>query len=71
MKGFLLIFQVIVSVALISLILLQARGTGFGRSFSSGSQASFSRRGLEKFIFKLTFILVAVFIVVSILQIII
>jgi protein translocase SecG subunit len=68
MKDIVLIGQIIISLVLIILILLQARGTGFGRS---GTQASFSRRGLEKIVFKLTFILVGVFIAISILQLII
>jgi len=46
-------------------ILIQARGTGFGR----GSTASFTRRGLEKLIFRLTFVFAAIFMLVSILQI--
>ena len=71
MKEVILIFQVIISIILISLILIQARGTGLGRTFGAGTQSSFSRRGLEKIIFKLTFVIVGVFIVVSLLQLII
>jgi protein translocase SecG subunit len=70
MKDIFLIGQITVSVVVIVLILLQARGTGFGRS-SGGSQSSFSRRGLEKVVFKLTFIMVGIFIAISILQLVI
>lgn len=55
----------ITSVVLVLLILLQAKGTGFGRSANA---TSFTRRGLEKIVFKLTFIVTGLFIVVSILQ---
>jgi preprotein translocase subunit SecG len=71
MKDIFLIGQIIVSIALVVLILLQASGTGFGRSSLGGTQASFSRRGLEKVVFKLTFILAGIFIAISILRLII
>lgn len=57
-------FQIVLSILVIFLILLQSRGTGFARGFSA-SQVSFARRGLEKLIFRLTFIVVALFIVGS------
>lgn len=67
MKQALTIFQMIVSVVLIGLILIQARGTGFGRS-GLGGGGSFTRRGLEKLIFRSTFVFVALFLIISILQ---
>ena len=71
MKQVILVGQIAVSAFLVVLILLQARGTGFGRSLGGGNQSSFSRRGLEKVVFKLTFILVGIFIAISILQLVI
>lgn len=68
MEQFLTIVQIIVSLAVIGLVLIQARGTGLGRTFGAGGGTSFSRRGLEKLIFKATFVFVFIFIVVSILQ---
>ncbi|QQG41258.1 MAG: preprotein translocase subunit SecG [Candidatus Woesebacteria bacterium] len=68
MKQILTIVQMIVSVILIGLILVQARGTGLGRTFGGGGGTSFARRGLEKIIFKLTFVTVAVFLVISVLS---
>ena len=53
---------------LIILVLMQANGTGLGRSFGSGGGTSFSRRGLEKLIFKGTFVVAGVFLIISILQ---
>ena len=66
MTEILRIVQVVISLFLIILILVQARGTGFGRGSGIGG-TSFSRRGLEKLIFRLTFVIAAIFIVVSIL----
>lgn len=67
MRNTFLIIQTITAILLVVAILIQTRGTGFGRSWGGGS-ASFTRRGLEKLIFKLTFVLAGIFILVSILQ---
>ena len=64
MANFFLYFQLLISLLVIVLILIQSRGTGFARGFSA-SQVSFAKRGLEKLIFRLTFIVVALFIVGS------
>lgn len=65
MKEVLQVFQIILAGTLIMLVLIQSRGTGFGRSSTSGS--SFTRRGLEKVVFKLTFFITAAFTIVSLL----
>lgn len=59
-------FQIIQSLSafiLIIFVLLQVRGTGFGRSSNS---ASFTRRGVEKLVFKLTFVDAAIFLLMSV-----
>ncbi|KKU09489.1 MAG: Preprotein translocase, SecG subunit [Candidatus Woesebacteria bacterium GW2011_GWB1_45_5] len=68
MKEFLTIFQIVVSLVLIGLILMQARGTGLGRTFGGGSGTSFTRRGLEKLLFRATFVFVVLFLVLSVLS---
>jgi len=68
MKNILYVVHLIVTVLLIGAILIQSRGTGFARSFGAGQQ-SFTRRGLEKMVFKATFVLAAIFILISIIQI--
>ncbi len=65
MKNTFLVIQIISAILLSGTVLIQARGTGFGR----GSTASFTRRGLEKLIFRLTFVFAAIFMLVSILQV--
>lgn len=60
----LVVVQIIVSIMIIVLVMLQSKGTGLGRSF--GSTNFHSRRGLETALFKLTIGLVVVFVIVSI-----
>ncbi len=70
MANFLLILQMVISVLMILAILVQTKGTGFGRVWGSGPK-SFTRRGLENVVFKATFVLVGLLMVVSILQLLI
>lgn len=63
MKNILIYLQIIVSIALILMILVQNKGTGFGRVW--GGTSSFTRRGLEKVIFKMTFVLTGIFMLLS------
>ena len=63
-----LILQVIVALALITIILLQAKGTGLGSTFGGQSQLYHSKRGVEKLVFTLTIILTVLFVILSILN---
>lgn len=58
------IFTIILSVILIGLVLLQAKGTGLGRAF--GSTAYHSRRGMEKLVFRGTIVIAVLFVAVSV-----
>lgn len=58
------IITIILSVILIGLVLLQAKGTGLGRAF--GSTAYHSRRGMEKLVFRSTIVVSVLFVAVSI-----
>lgn len=64
----LLYLQIIVSVLLVVLIILQQRGSGLSSTFG-GESAGFlsyrSRRGFEKLIFILTIVTAAAFLVIS------
>ena len=66
MKNIINIIHIILSIILIILVLIQSKGTGFGKS--NKSNVSFTRRGLEKLIFKITFVVSGLFILISILQ---
>jgi preprotein translocase subunit SecG len=57
--------QVIIAIAVATSILLQARGTGLSSTFGGESTAYRSRRGLERTLFRLTIILIVVFVVIS------
>lgn len=63
MDNLLIILQIILSIILIVFILVQNKGTGFGRVW--GGSPSFTRRGLEKIIFKLTFVFTGLFVILS------
>lgn len=65
----LIIIQTIIAILLVIVVLVQTRGTGFSRSF--GSSGSFTRRGLERVVFRLTFVLTGIFIIVSILTLVV
>ena len=63
----LLYIQIAVSILLLGLILLQAKGVGLGRSFSSVSYHS--KRGVEKVVFRLTVLTAIAFVVISALNV--
>ena len=68
MRPVLIISELIVSVFLIGVILLQAKGTGLESSalFGGGGENYSSRRGVEKFVFVGTIVLSALFAVFSV-----
>lgn len=61
------ILQIVVSVILITVVLLQVKGSGFGAALGgmSGGSVYRTKRGLERTLFQVTVILVVVFITVS------
>lgn len=59
--------QVVIAVAVSASILLQARGTGLSSTFGGESTAYRSRRGLERTLFRLTIMLIVVYVVISLL----
>jgi preprotein translocase subunit SecG len=69
MNNYLYVVQIIVSVTLIGVLLLQARGSGFSATFSSDSSIYRTRRGVEKTLFNVTIALAILFVVVSILSV--
>jgi len=60
--------QVLISLVLIAVVLLQTRGTDIGAAFggSSGGSSFRTRRGLEKTLFQLTILLAVIFLAISI-----
>jgi preprotein translocase subunit SecG len=67
MQTYLNIAQIVVAVALISIILLQVRGGGLGGIFGQPGTVYRTRRGVEKILFQLTIVLVSIFLVIAVL----
>jgi protein translocase SecG subunit len=67
------IAQIIVSVLVIILVLIQERSSGLSGLFGGGGEGGFyqTRRGLEKFVFYATIFLVIVFAGLAVLNLII
>jgi preprotein translocase subunit SecG len=61
--------QIVVSVALVIMVLLQVRGGGLGGIFGQPDTTFRVRRGLEKTMFQFTIVLVIIFITISILSV--
>jgi preprotein translocase subunit SecG len=64
------IVQIILGIAVIVFILLQARGAGLGSAFGGSSAGSVfkTRRGVERLIFNITIVFVVLFALLSILS---
>jgi preprotein translocase subunit SecG len=65
MGTYLNVVQIVISVALILAILVQVRGGGLGGIFGQADSVYRSRRGVEKTLYRLTIVLVALFVAVS------
>ncbi len=62
MNPFLAIGQLILSIALVASILLQARGTGLSGTFGGDSAVYRSRRGVERRLWQFTVLLLVLFV---------
>lgn len=61
----LVVAQIVISLSVGASILLQARGTGLSATFGGESTAYRSRRGLERTLFRLTILLVGVYVLLA------
>lgn len=63
--------QLLISIVLIIVVLLQARGGDIGAAFGGGTTGSTfrTRRGLEKTLFQLTILLAIIFVGISALSV--
>ena len=71
MNTILLIVQILLSVALVGVILMQSQGSGMGSSFGGGGEFYRSKRGLEKVLLKVTVIIAVLFLLSSLANILI
>lgn len=68
----LLIVEIIVSILLIALILIQERSSGLSGVFGGGGESSYkTRRGFEKIIFTSTIIAAIAFVVLALAKLIV
>ena len=66
MQTYFNIAQIVLSIALILVVLLQVRGGGLGGIFGQPDSVYRTKRGVEKTLFQLTIALVILFIIVAI-----
>ena len=66
MQTYFSLAQIVLSIALILVVLLQVRGGGLGGIFGQPDSVYRTRRGVEKTLFQLTIALVILFIIVAI-----
>ena len=68
MEGVLHAIQILISITMVLVILLQVRETGSG--FFGSAQSSYrTRRGMEKTLFQFTIILAVTFLIISIISV--
>jgi preprotein translocase subunit SecG len=63
------IATLLVSVVLSIVLLLQAKGSGFGAGLGGSTAVFRTRRGIEKTLFQLTIVLIVAFILIDILSV--
>lgn len=68
MKNIILIVNIVVSIAIVALILLQGKGAGLGSAWGGGGEMFQTRRGIEKVTLRLTVILIVVFFILSLIS---
>lgn len=64
------IVQMILSIALVTLVLLQGKGSGLGSAFGGDDGVYRTRRGVEKLLHQATIVLAGVFFLTAFIQII-
>ena len=65
MRNIVLIVNIVVSIAIVALILLQGKGAGLGSAWGGGGELFQTRRGIEKVTLQLTVALIVVFFALS------
>ena len=68
MQTYVYVLQIVLAVALVGAILLQAKGSGLGSIFGGDGAVFRSRRGVEKLLFNATIVLAGLFLLVSLLS---
>lgn len=64
------VIQMVLGLILIGLILLQTKGTGLGSTFGGDMGFYRTKRGFEKILFRSTILIVALFLITSLVELI-
>ena len=56
------IIQIVISILLITVVLLQQKGVGLGAAFGGSSNVYSTKRGVDKILFRATIVLAVLFI---------
>ena len=56
------IIQIVISILLITVVLLQQKGVGLGAAFGGSSNVFSTKRGVDKILFRATIVLAVLFI---------
>jgi preprotein translocase subunit SecG len=64
--GYFNIAQIVLSAALILAVLFQVKGGGLGGIFGQADTVYRTKRGVEKTLFQLTIVLIALFVIISV-----
>ena len=71
MRNIILITNIVISVVIVALILLQGKGAGLGSAWGGGGEMFQTRRGVEKVTLRLTIFFIVVFFVLSLISLLI
>ncbi|HEV7214960.1 MAG TPA: preprotein translocase subunit SecG [Chloroflexota bacterium] len=69
MGPYLNVIQILISLLLVTLVLLQARGSGLGSVFGQDNAVIRTRRGAERVIFQITIAVAIIFCALSIITV--
>jgi preprotein translocase subunit SecG len=67
LQNALLYTQIVISILVVVSILLQNRAEGLGKMFGGGGEVFRTKRGLEKFLYYFTIVLVVLLVITSLL----
>lgn len=66
MKNIFLVANIVSSIVIVVLILLQGKGAGLGSAWGGGGEYFQTRRGVEKVTLRLSVAMIAVFVIISV-----
>lgn len=71
MRNIVLVINIVVSIVIVALILLQGKGAGLGSAWGGGGELFQTRRGVEKVTLRLTVFFIVVFFILSLISLLI